>query len=83
MVKVRFNGQILTHAKSADQQDYTLCGLDCQFEFDIHGDNDSADIGYRLPLNGYEKINCSDCIAVIKHCQKYRSGQIKKEAPKC
>ena len=82
MVKVRFNGQILTHAKSADQQDYTLCGLDCQLKFDIHGDNNSADIGYCLPLIVHDKINCPQCISIIKHCASYNAGQIKREEMK-
>ena len=78
MIKVRFDNQILVHAKApyGFQQDYTLCGLDCEDYYDINNKNMADDIGYCLPLTGHDKINCHQCISIIKHCKTYKTIQL-------
>lgn len=42
--------------------DYTLCGITL--------DGDTATAGDYTPTN--EKVNCRDCISIVKYCQKLK-----------
>lgn len=61
-VQVESDGAIETHANTALGEYATLCGLD--------GDDEAA--GQRLIGDGPKgKINCRDCIAIIRAAKEY------------
>lgn len=71
-IAISCDGTIETHATSGELMagSYaTLCGLD--------GDDPAPNVKQKIvPLHNRPKIDCAQCIAMIRHAKKYASHDL-------